>query len=645
MPLPVTKQELADWILRRLGAPVINIEITDVQLEDVIDEAVQLFQEWHYDGAERAYRVIKIEGDVLDGNNRAAHDLNAPLYDLDLIDSYRKGDRVMTLKTNGTPDCIWVRYDSEEKVNYVKYEFDSEGTHFVYYKDLNIADFYMLNMLSNDSDPDARDHVDSDGVFQLFDSDIHYEFTYTLDSEGFWTDSDSDWVLYDSDVHREWIYDSDDNGVWVWVDSDGGKYVPYDSDLHTYVGYYEDSEGNLVDSDGTLVAYDSDTYTVVVYDSDDSGMWVDSDGTWVLYDSDKYSIIAFDSDGSILDSDGNIFRTSYLDSDGGVYRLYVDSEGDFVQFDSDKHSGLFYESDGLGNYTNFTRNLDKLFYKYTTTKLVQRFSRVSIQPRRYSYDTAAKPHFFSRVIDWNRYSRESFIAGMRVTQSWDSDLYRNALEDYTWDDLWKKEDLVLNEPVVDYDYSKVGQVGIPVPENIIGINKVFRIDNFSGIGMWNYEYQYFLNNFDFFYGNSGSSTMPMTNYYITKSYIDMIDNLMNLQPAIRFSKHRNRLYIDTNWKRMESMAKNNDYYLMAECYEVNDPEVFGDVYKDKWLKRYATALAKMQWGSNLKKYSNTSMPGGLTLDGQALYDEGKEEAQALEDELKGSQLEMDFIIG
>ena len=105
MALPTSKQELADWILRRLGAPVVNIEVTDAQLEDAIDEAVQWFQEWHYDGAERTYRTIKIEGDVLDGNNRIHQDLNAPMLDLS-SDKWRIGDRAMTYKPDGTPDKI-----------------------------------------------------------------------------------------------------------------------------------------------------------------------------------------------------------------------------------------------------------------------------------------------------------------------------------------------------------------------------------------------------------------------------------------------------------------------------------------------------------------------------------------------------------
>ena len=81
MPLPATKQELADWMLRRLGAPVINIEIADVQLEDCIDEAVQFFYNYHYDGTIRSWRTIKIDSklirpaevDVLRGNADKAY--------------------------------------------------------------------------------------------------------------------------------------------------------------------------------------------------------------------------------------------------------------------------------------------------------------------------------------------------------------------------------------------------------------------------------------------------------------------------------------------------------------------------------------------------------------------------------------------
>ena len=55
MALPTTRQQLKEHSLRRLGAPVIDINVDDSQLEDRIDDALQFFADYHYDGAEKLY--------------------------------------------------------------------------------------------------------------------------------------------------------------------------------------------------------------------------------------------------------------------------------------------------------------------------------------------------------------------------------------------------------------------------------------------------------------------------------------------------------------------------------------------------------------------------------------------------------------
>ena len=50
MEQPTTKAELKDYCLRRLGAPVLEINVDDDQIDDLIDDAIQLFQERHFDG-------------------------------------------------------------------------------------------------------------------------------------------------------------------------------------------------------------------------------------------------------------------------------------------------------------------------------------------------------------------------------------------------------------------------------------------------------------------------------------------------------------------------------------------------------------------------------------------------------------------
>ena len=70
MALPKSKQGLADYMLRRCGAPVVNVEVSDVQLEDCIDDAVKMYQEYHYDGNERTYRVLEVNAKLIAENQR-----------------------------------------------------------------------------------------------------------------------------------------------------------------------------------------------------------------------------------------------------------------------------------------------------------------------------------------------------------------------------------------------------------------------------------------------------------------------------------------------------------------------------------------------------------------------------------------------
>jgi hypothetical protein len=55
MSIPSSREQLKDWCLRQLGFPVIEINVDDDQVEDRIDEALQYFQQFHFDGVERWY--------------------------------------------------------------------------------------------------------------------------------------------------------------------------------------------------------------------------------------------------------------------------------------------------------------------------------------------------------------------------------------------------------------------------------------------------------------------------------------------------------------------------------------------------------------------------------------------------------------
>jgi hypothetical protein len=55
MAIPQTREQLKQYCLRNLGHPVIEVNVDDDQLEDRIDEAIQIWNDYHYDGAEKIY--------------------------------------------------------------------------------------------------------------------------------------------------------------------------------------------------------------------------------------------------------------------------------------------------------------------------------------------------------------------------------------------------------------------------------------------------------------------------------------------------------------------------------------------------------------------------------------------------------------
>ena len=60
MANPATREQLKQYALRTLGKPVIEINVDDDQAEDRIDEALQYFAQYHYDGVERTYLKYKV---------------------------------------------------------------------------------------------------------------------------------------------------------------------------------------------------------------------------------------------------------------------------------------------------------------------------------------------------------------------------------------------------------------------------------------------------------------------------------------------------------------------------------------------------------------------------------------------------------
>lgn len=66
MAKPTTKQELIDYALRQLGAPVLEINVDDDQIDDLVDDAIQYYNERHMDGYIRTFLKVPFSQIVID---------------------------------------------------------------------------------------------------------------------------------------------------------------------------------------------------------------------------------------------------------------------------------------------------------------------------------------------------------------------------------------------------------------------------------------------------------------------------------------------------------------------------------------------------------------------------------------------------
>jgi hypothetical protein len=124
----------------------------------------------------------------------------------------------------------------------------------------------------------------------------------------------------------------------------------------------------------------------------------------------------------------------------------------------------------------------------------------------------------------------------------------------------------------------------------------------------------------------------MVPYYMAFQQLQLLEQILVGKQPIRYNRHMGRLYIDTDWVNKLRVGT----YVVAEAYMVVDPDVYTSAWDDRWLQKYATALIKLQWGSNLTKFTGLQLPGGVQFNGEKIYNDATAEIE---------KLEQDVIIG
>jgi len=166
---------------------------------------------------------------------------------------------------------------------------------------------------------------------------------------------------------------------------------------------------------------------------------------------------------------------------------------------------------------------------------------------------------------------------------------------------------------------------IPIPDHVVGITRVFGlVSNSIRSNLFGVEFQLFLNDLYAF------GSLDILNYYMNKQYLETLDMILNNGSfqQFRFTARRDRLHLDINQDFLKEGTN-----VLIECHRMIDPTDATQMNNDIFVKRYATALMKKQWGMNLIKYNNVQLPGGVTLNGREIYTDALAEIETLESEV------------
>ena len=191
--------------------------------------------------------------------------------------------------------------------------------------------------------------------------------------------------------------------------------------------------------------------------------------------------------------------------------------------------------------------------------------------------------------------------------------------------------------IIDFTADDETNEYLTLDDDIIAVTRIYEPGRYSSEAMSDVRYRMLADEmFDL-------TKVNMQYFEITMEHLEMISSYFRLDRTFTFNKATNRLYSHSG-----KIIEGNKILLRA--YQAVIPDESSsyalDVFNDEWMKKYATAQIKQQWGANMKQFDGMPLPGGITINGQQVWDEAKEEIDKLEEEFSlNYELPANFIVG
>ena len=178
---------------------------------------------------------------------------------------------------------------------------------------------------------------------------------------------------------------------------------------------------------------------------------------------------------------------------------------------------------------------------------------------------------------------------------------------------------------------------ISLNDNVISAVRIFPVGG-TNMSMTFFDLRYQLRLNDLW----DLSSTSYVNYALTMQHLRTLDMIFSGETPIRFNRVNEKLYLDWSWPTDIYPGQ----YIVIEGRIVIDPDQYTKAYNDRMFKKLATAYIKKQWGNNMKKFGGMQLPGGVTMNGQQIFEEASNEIKEIEQYIEATYQEPpQFLVG
>ena len=508
---PQNRTELKQYIKTKLGAPVLQINVSDEQMDLAINDAFQYFHErQHFDATEELYLTLKIEDF--------------------LAEFFKTGQLTTTTQTQNQLRA-------------------AAGM---------VAELALVSPGSGYAPQDGTLVGVTTSVYG-FNGSAEFEADVLKTPDSITPNPD----------YEEGVSDPDDEYITLYR---------YDWNMTSET---EEVEGDV---NQTLNVTKGDTVTITVYDYATYPMGIFKDGV-LLTEAEGFRVQA-----TPLTEDGYPFVT---------WDIPVDTEATYTYGYAGTDPEVIAAGGFSGNFVLGTRDASDASGLTVTLG----GSRTTTQG----------------VVTVDIYDVGSgYKVGDQVTID-------GGDNNSVWQVTQIKEESTL-VPVLEY---KTQNNFLVLPDSVIGVTEIVRTRDYNWA--WGFGAPFMggygavagaMGN-----GNMGNINFDLTSYYTMQQYISTMNWVLFNPISYSFNKRTHRLYIQSENFGDKSVGQ----YIMIKCQVKPDPDVFPDVWNDMFLKRLATAYVQLAWGRVLTKYQSVALPGGITMNGDQIYNDAKTEIAEIQE--------------